>query len=101
MISALTHKGALRWMGLDGAIHTPILIGFLARLIRDAGCKVFLIPDNPPVPRAPAVRRWRAGSTAQIEGLDLAPDSPQLNPDEGLKADLKPAVSRQRAISSS
>ena len=53
--SAVTNKGELRWMALDGAVKAPSLIRFLGRLIRDAHGKVFLIWDNLPVHRARAV----------------------------------------------
>ncbi len=43
LISALTNKGELRWMLLDGAIKAPTLIRFMQRLVEDAGRKVFLI----------------------------------------------------------
>ena len=39
LISAVTNKGELRWMVLDGAIKAPGLIRFLERLIRDAGAR--------------------------------------------------------------
>jgi len=95
LISAVTNKGELRWMVLDGAIKAPTLIRFLDRLIRGAGCKVFLILDNLPVHRARAVRDWLAGRKAQIEVFHLPAHSPELNPDEGLHADLKQAVTRK------
>ena len=40
LISAVTNKGELRWMVLDGAGEAPDLLRFLARLVRDAGRKV-------------------------------------------------------------
>jgi transposase len=95
LISALTNKGELRWMVLDGAIKAPTLIRFLDRLIRDARGKVFLILDNLPLHRARAVRNWLAGREAQIEVFHLPSYSPELNPDEGLNADLKQAVTRK------
>lgn len=95
LISAVTNKGELRWMVLDGAITAPLLLIFLARLIREAGGKVFLILDNLPVHRAHLVREWLAGRTAQIEVFHLPPYSPELNPDEGLNADLKHALTRK------
>jgi transposase len=95
LISALTNKGELRWMLLDGAIKAPALIRFMQRLVRDAGCKVFLVLDNLPVHRARLVQDWLAGHTAEIEVFHLPPYSPELNPDEGLNADLKQAVTRK------
>src|SRR5215212_3446577 len=58
LISAVTNKGELRWMVLDGAIKAPDLIRFLARLVRDVGRKVFLILDRLPVHRSAKVRAW-------------------------------------------
>ena len=95
LISAVTNKGELRWMVLDGAIKAPSLIRFLGRLIQDANGKVFLIWDNLPVHQAQVVRGWLAERTEQIEVFNLPSYSPELNPDEGLNADLKQAVTRK------
>ena len=95
LISALTNRGELRWMGLDGAVKAPTLIRFLGRLVRDVGRKVFLILDRLPVHRAASVRAWLAEREAEIEVFYLPPYSPELNPDEGLNADLKQAVTRK------
>ena len=95
LISAVTNKGELRWMVLDGAIKAPVLIRFLGRLIRDADRKVFLILDRLPVHRSRSVRAWLDGRGDEIEVFYLPPYSPELNPDEGLNADLKQAVTRK------
>jgi transposase len=92
LISAVTNKGELRWMVLEGALKAPVLIRFLERLIREVGRKVFLILDNLPVHRSRAVRAWLAERRKQIEVFHLPAYSPELNPDEGLHADLKQAV---------
>ena len=100
LISALTNKGELRWMMLDGAIKAPVLIRFLERLVRDTGAKVFLILDNLPVHRARLVQGWLAERRAEIEVFYLPAYSPELNPDEGLNADLKRRVaSHMRSLS--
>ncbi len=95
LISAVSNRGELRWQVLDGAIKAPVLIGFLQRLIRDAGRKVFLILDRLPVHRSAVVREWLARHKAQIEVSYLPSHSPELNPDEGLNADLKRHVTRK------
>ena len=46
VISAVSNQRELRWMVLHGAITAPVLILFLQRLIRDAGCKVFPTLDR-------------------------------------------------------
>jgi transposase len=71
LISAVTNKGELRWMVLEGAVTAPSLIRFLGRLIADARGKVFLIWDNLPVHRSQAVRGWVAERTEQIEVVHL------------------------------
>jgi transposase len=95
LISAVTNKGELRWMVLDGAVQAPSLLRFLARLVRDAGRKVFLVLDRLPVHRSAKVRAWLAGREAEIEVFYLPGYSPELNPDEGANGDLKQAVTRK------
>jgi transposase len=95
LISAVTNRGELRWMVLDGAIKAPDLLRFLARLVRDADQKVFLILDRLPVHRSAKVRDWLVGREAEIEVFYLPGYSPELNPDEGINGDLKQAVTRQ------
>jgi transposase len=95
LISAVTNRGEVRWMVLDGAIKAPSLLRFLARLTRDAGQKVFLILDRLPVHRSAKVRAWLAGREAEIEVFYLPGYSPELNPDEGINGDLKQAVARK------
>ena len=95
LISAVTNKGELRWMVLDGAVQAPSLLRFLARLVRDAGRKVFLVLDRLPVHRSAKVRAWLAGREAEIEVFYLPGYSPELNPDEGVNGDLKQAVTRK------
>ncbi len=95
LISAVTNKGELRWRVLDGAVKAPDLLRCLARLVRDADRKVFLILNRLPVHRSAKVRAWLAGRQAEIEVFDLPGYSPDLNPDEGVNGDLKQAVTRQ------
>ena len=40
LISAVSNRGEVRWMVLDGAVKAPTLIRFFRRLIRDARCKL-------------------------------------------------------------
>jgi hypothetical protein len=95
LISAVTNRGELRWMVLDGAITAPDLLRCLARLVRDAGQKVFLILDRLPVHRSAKVRDWPVGREAEIEVFYLPGYSPERNPDEGGNGDLQQAVTGQ------
>ena len=91
----MANKGELRWMVVDGAVKAPDLVRFLRRLIRDARRKVFLILDRLQVHRARLTQDWLAEHRAEIEVHYLPSYSPELNPDEGVHADLKQAVPRK------
>jgi transposase len=95
LISAVTNRGELRWMVVDGAVNAPTFIRFLERLVRDARCKVFLILDRLKAHRARLTRDWLDEHQAEIEVHSLPSYSPELNPDEGVNADLKQAVPRK------
>jgi transposase len=95
LIPAVANRGELRWMIVDGATNAPTLIRFLGRLIREARRKVFLILDRLRVHRARLVQDWLAEHRARIEGHYLPSYSPELNPDEGVNADIKQAVPRR------
>ena len=95
LISAVTNKGELRWMVLDKAINAPMLIHFLQRLNESACRKVFLILDRLRVHRARQVHDWLNEHRTEIEVFYLPAYSPELNPDVGLNADLKQAVTRK------
>ena len=70
-------------------------IRFLERLIRDARGKVFLIVDRLKAHRAWLVRDWLEAHRSEIELHYLPSYSPELNPDEGVNADLKQALPRR------
>jgi transposase len=95
LITAVSNRGKLRWMVVDGAVNAPTFIRFLRRLIRDARQKVFLILDRLKAHRARLTRDWLAAHRSKIEVHYLPPYSPELNPDEGVNADLKQAVPRK------
>jgi transposase len=95
LITAVTNQGKLRWMIVDGAVNAPTFIHFLERLIREARCKVFLILDRLKVHRARLTRDWLAEHSSEIEVFYLPAYSPDLNPDEGVHADLKQALPRK------
>jgi transposase len=95
LLSAVANKGELRWMAVDGAVKAPDLIRFLRRLVRDARRKVFLILDRLQAHRARLTRDWLAEHRSEIEVFHLPAYSPELNPDEGVNADLKQAVPRR------
>jgi hypothetical protein len=99
LITAVSNKGKLRWMVVDGAVDAPAS-RFLERLIREARGKVFLIVDRLKAHRARLVRDWLEAHRSEIEVHHLPSHSPELNPDEGVNADLKQALPRRESARS-
>ena len=98
MISTVTNRGKLAFMVFKERFTTPVAIGFLRRLLRHSGRKVFLIWDGHPVHRSAKVRKWVEKHRDRIAMFFLPGYSPELNPDELLNQDVKTnAVGRQRA----
>jgi hypothetical protein len=77
LITAVTNRGKLRWMVVDGAVNGPTFLRFLARLIRDARGKVFLIVDRLKAHRARLVRDWLEAHRSEIELHYLPSYSPE------------------------
>lgn len=96
MISAVTNQGHLCFQVFDGSFNVKVFLGFLKRLVKQAGRKVVLIVDGHPVHRAKLVQAWRAAHAEEIEIVYLPGYSPELNPDELLNQDVKRAALRQR-----
>jgi len=92
MISTVTNQGKVRFMLYRETLTAQVLIRFLARLVRDAGRKVFLILDNLRVHHSKKVRAWVDKHPQHIELFFLPAYSPELNPDEYLNCDLKAQV---------
>ena len=90
VMSAVTNRGSLRWMVYKGALNGLRLIGFMGRLVRQAGGrKVCLILDNLRVHHSAPVKGWLARHAEAITVHHLPSYSPELNPDEWLNRSLK------------
>jgi hypothetical protein len=92
MISTVTNQGKTSWMIIDGNFNHLRLIELFEALIKQAGRKLFLVPDNLGVHHCAPVKKWLAEHMEQIEVFDLPSYSPELNPDERLNGDLKQAI---------
>ena len=100
MIATVTNQGKTRWMIIDEAFNSDKLIEFLEALVKDATKKVFLMLDNLRVHHSKPVKAWAAERKDKIELFYLPSydqskslwDSPELNPEERLNADLKQAI---------
>ena len=98
MVSAITNRGRVHWMIVDGAVNAARFIEFLDALVRDADRKVFLVLDNLKVHHSRLVKEWLGEHAEQIELFFLSAYSPDLNPDEHLNADVKQGVGSRAPV---
>ena len=89
MISPINNEGKVRFMIYRESMTSSRLIGFMTRLIKDAGRKVCLILDNLKAHHSKAVAEWLEKKKDNIAVFYLPTYSPELNPDEYLNNDLK------------
>ena len=89
MISAITNRGAVRFIVFKERFTSVLFLRFLKRLIKDVRRPVFLIVDRHRVHRALAVKQWLRSNAKSIRLFFLPTYSPELNPDELLNNDVK------------
>lgn len=92
MVSAITNKGRVHWIIVEGTVNAERFIEFLEGLRRDSRKKIFLILDNLKVHHSKPVKEWLGKWKSRVEVFYLPAYSPDLNPDEHLNADLKHGV---------
>jgi transposase len=89
MISAISPKGAMRFMLVKGKINADVFVDFLKRLSHNWPRSVFLIIDGHPVHKSMAVSKFVASTEGRLQLFYLPPYSPELNPDEQVWNHLK------------
>jgi transposase len=89
MISAVSPKGAMRFIIVTGKVCAEVFIDFLKRLIHNWPRNVFLILDGHPVHKSVAVSTFVASTEGRLQLFYLPPYSPELNPDEQVWNHLK------------
>ncbi len=88
-ISAISNRGDLVFMVVDGNFNGAVFLAFLKKLIRSFRKKVFLIADAHPVHLGEKISQWLSAHQPKIEMFLLPGYSPELNPDEYFNQDLK------------
>lgn len=94
MISAITSRGAMRFMTYAGKMKAPVFCEFLKRLIHNAPAKIFLILDGHPVHRSLRVKKFVQATKGKLRLFFLPPYSPELNPDELVWNNVKGKIGR-------
>ncbi|MGH9566439.1 MAG: IS630 family transposase [Candidatus Angelobacter sp.] len=82
MLSAVSARGAMRFMLTKGKVNGPVFLEFLKRLMHNAPRPVFLILDGGSYHRSRPVKNYVAGLDGKLRLFFLPPYSPELNPDE-------------------
>ena len=95
MLSAVSHRGKLRFVLYKDNMNADKLIDFMRRLVHDASKKVFLILDNLRIHHAKKVTAWLEKHKNEIEMFYLPPYAPEYNPDELLNSDLKRGIGKR------
>lgn len=97
MISAITNKGALAFMVLEGKFRAPLFVEFLRRLLKQVEGKICLIVDGHPVHKSGVVKRFVEANEQRLRLILLPGYCPELNPDELLNQEVKTnALGRRR-----
>jgi transposase len=82
MLSAVSARGELRFMLVQGRVNGPVFAEFLRRLMHNAPQPIFLILDGHSIHHSRPVRDFVASQEGRLRLFFLPPYSPELNPDE-------------------
>lgn len=82
LVSAISPKGEMRFMTVEGRMNAGKFIEFLKRLLHNAERPVFVIVDGHPSHRAQKVFKYVKTTDGMLQLFFLPPYSPELNPDE-------------------
>jgi transposase len=100
MLSAVSAKGLLRFMVVQGRVAGQQVCEFMGRLMYRAKRPVFLILDGHPMHKSRLVKQCEESYHGKLRLFFLPPYSPELNPDEQVWHDLKSnAIGRSEILS--
>jgi transposase len=92
MISAISNKGHLQFMILDGRFNGEVFLKFLQQMIKYSRQKIYFVTDGHPAHKTKKLNEWLAANKKKIEVFFLPPYSPELNPQEYVNQDVKTNV---------
>lgn len=99
MISAISNRGHLQFMILEGKFNSGEFLKFLKHMIRYSREKIFFITDNHPAHKTKTLQAWLLENKEKIEVFFIPPYSPELNAQEYLNQDVKTnVVGKKRPI---
>lgn len=92
MISAISNRGYLQFMIIDGRFNGDVFITFLKQMIKYSRQKIYFVTDGHPAHKTKKLKEWLEENKNKIEVFFLPPYSPELNPQEYVNQDVKTNV---------
>lgn len=89
MISAISNKGHLQFMIIDGRFNSEVFETFLKQMIKYSRQKIYFVTDGHPAHKTKKLNEWLSANKNKIEVFFLPPYSPELNPQEYVNQDVK------------
>jgi transposase len=99
MLSAISPRGELRFMVVEGGVTAAVFVTFLKRLVEGAVRPIFLIVDGHPTHKSKAAKKFVESTNGMLRLFLLPPYSPELNADELVWGHVKGRVGRQLVAS--
>ena len=98
MIAAVTTRGKMRFMVVQGTVQAEQVCDFLKRLMHNAQNPIFLVWDGHPVHRSKKVKECIESFNGKLEVYVLPSYSPELNPTEQVWNSVKSNGSGRKAL---
>ena len=92
MISAISNRGHLQFMIIDGRFNSEVFENFLRQMIKYSRQKIYFVTDGHPAHKTKKLNEWLSLNKKKIEVFFLPPYSPELNPQEYVNQDVKTNV---------
>lgn len=89
MLSAISRRGSLRFMIVEGKVGADVFIQFLKNLLKGAIRPIYLIGDGHPMHKAKKVKAFVESTQGRLRLFQLPGYAPELNPDELVWNNLK------------
>jgi transposase len=89
MVAAISTRGQIRFMVVNGSVTSEKICDFLKRLMHNAEKPIFLIWDGHPTHRSKKVREYISSFDGKLEVFFLPSYSPELNPIEQVWNNVK------------
>jgi transposase len=96
MISAISNRGHLKFMIIDGRFNSEVFQAFLQQMIKYSRQKIYFITDGHPAHKTKKLNEWLLENQDRIEVFFLPPYSPELNPQEYVNQDVKTNIIGKR-----